>query len=104
MLNAHLCLNVFALLVGTCHIAVILVYFFGCVKDGSKNYISNILSNDKLYMNLMTFFVLLQLTVCFGFVRMHALTSSVTPFTPLAVQPRFFNDKTTLPGSPSDGG
>jgi len=78
MLNAHLCLNVFALLVGTCHIAVILVYFFGCVKDGSKNYISNILSNDKLYMNLMTFFVLLQLTVCFGFVRMHALTSSVT--------------------------
>ena len=78
MLNAHLCLNVFALLVGTGHIAVILVYFFGCVRDGSKNYISNILSNNKLYMNLMTFFVLLQLTACFGFVRMHALTSSVT--------------------------
>ena len=33
-----------------------------------------------------------------------ALTSSVTPLTPLAVQPRLFNDSTTLPGSPSDGG
>ena len=78
MLNPHICLNLFALLVGTCHIAVILVYFFGSLKDGSRNYISHILSNNRLYMNLMTFFVLLQLSVCFVFVRMHALTSSVT--------------------------
>lgn len=78
MLNAHLFLNLFALLVGISHITVILVYFFGCVKESKATYVSDMLNNDKLYMNLMTFFVLLQLTACYGFVRMHALSSNVT--------------------------
>jgi hypothetical protein len=78
MFNAHLCLNVFALLVGVCHITVILVYFFGCVGEGKATYISDILNDNKLYMNLMTFFVLLQLTACYGFVRVHARSSNVT--------------------------
>ena len=48
MFNAHLYLNVFALLVGVCHITVILVYFFGCVGESKAAYISEILNDDKL--------------------------------------------------------
>jgi hypothetical protein len=75
---SHLLFYIFSLAVGTGHLTVILVYFFGLIRDGKVNYISDILSSDKLYMNLMTFFVLLQLTVCFGFVRVHTPASNAT--------------------------
>ena len=69
---------IFSLAVGVGHLTVMLVYFFGLIRDGKVNYISDILSSNKLYMNLMTFFVLLQLTVCFGFVRVHTPASTAT--------------------------
>lgn len=68
----------FSLAVGVGHLAVLLIYFIGLIMDKKVNYISDILSSDKLYLNLMTFFVLLQLTVCFGFVRVHAPISNAT--------------------------
>ena len=76
--TAHVLLSIFALLVGLGHIAVILVYFFGLVRDKKTDFISDILFRDRLYMNLNTFFVLLQLTACFGFVRLHAPFSTAT--------------------------
>jgi hypothetical protein len=69
---ARLVLNVFALLVGVGHAVVIGVYFGGLVSSRTPRYVSNLISSDRVYMNLMTFFVLLQLSVCFGFVRLHA--------------------------------
>jgi hypothetical protein len=72
MQSIHLLWSAFALVVCVCHITVILVYFLGLVKDHEKDYVSSILHHDRLYMNLMTFFVLLQLTACLGFVRIHA--------------------------------
>jgi hypothetical protein len=71
---AHLLLNVLALLVGIGHFVVINIYFWGLVNSGAPQYVSNLISNNKVYMNIMTFFVLLQLSVCFGFVRLHSST------------------------------
>jgi hypothetical protein len=76
MCDAHFILSLFALSVGICHLVVILVYFFGLVHAGTAKYVSSLLSNDAMYMNLMTFFVLLQLTTCFGFVRLHTYWST----------------------------
>ncbi len=77
-ITAHVLLCVFALLVCAGHIAVILVHFFALVRDNRTNYVSDLLNHNKLYMHLMTFFVLLQLTACFGFVRLHAYFSTAT--------------------------
>ena len=76
--TAHILLSVFALLVGLGHISVILVYFFGVIGDNKSDFISDILFRDRFYMNINTFFVLLQLTACFGFVRLHASSSTAT--------------------------
>ena len=79
-ITAHVLLFAFALLVCFGHITVILVHFFGLVGDSNRtdSYVSDLLHHNKLYMNLMTFFVLLQLTACFGFVRLHACWSTAT--------------------------
>ena len=78
MQSAHLLWSAFALTVCVCHITVILVYFMGLVENNETDYVSSILHHNRLYMNLMTFFVLLQLTACLGFVRIHARTSNAT--------------------------
>jgi hypothetical protein len=78
MYTARYLLSIFALLVGTGHITVILVYFLGLFRENKSDYVSDLLKNNVLYMNLMTFFVLLQLTACFGFVRLHAGRSTMT--------------------------
>ena len=80
LITAHVLLFVFALLVCVGHITVILVHFFGLVRNSNRtdSYVSDLLQHNKLYMNLMTFFVLLQLTACFGFVRLHAHWSTAT--------------------------
>lgn len=77
-LVARVLLSLFALVVCVGHISVIFVHFFGLVREHKSDYVSDLLNHNKLYMNLMTFFVLLQLTACFGFVRLHARRSTVT--------------------------
>jgi hypothetical protein len=74
--TAHVLLSVFALTVGVGHMAVILVHLLGLIREGRASFVSDLLSHNRLYMNLNTFFVLLQFTACFGFVRLHSRTSS----------------------------
>jgi hypothetical protein len=69
---AHLVLNLCALLVGGGHFVVIVFYFAGQISLGEGKYVSNLISTDGFYMNIQTFFVLLQFTCCFGFVRLHS--------------------------------
>ena len=69
-------LNVFALLVGVSHFIVIAFFFFGQISIGETKYVSNLISTDGLYMNIQTFFVLLQFTCCFGFVKLHSHRSA----------------------------
>lgn len=68
----------FALVVSFGQFIVLLVYFWELVNDDKSNFVSDLLSHNRLYLNLMTFFVLLQLTACFGFVRLHSRLSSAT--------------------------
>jgi hypothetical protein len=70
-------LSIFALVVGIGHIVVIMVYFFGLIRDNDSEFVSDLLSSDPLYVNIMTFFVLLQLTACFGLVRLNSSRSTL---------------------------
>jgi hypothetical protein len=71
-ITAHVLMTVFAMFVALGHVSVLLVYFFGVVRAKKTDFVSDILSRDRLYMNLNTFFVLLQLSACFALVRFHA--------------------------------
>ena len=72
-------LSLFSLMAGIGQIVVIMVYFFGLLRDNETEFVSDLLSsNDPLFVNVMTFFVLLQLTACFGFVRLHSPDSTST--------------------------
>ena len=74
---ARMMLSLFALVVGFGHIIVIMVYFFGLIRNNDAEFVSDLLSSDQLYVNIMTFFVLLQLTACFGFVRLYSPDSTL---------------------------
>ena len=67
---ARMMLSLFALVVGFGHIIVIMVYFFGLLRNNDAEFVSDLLSSDRLYVNIMTFFVLLQLTACLAYYNM----------------------------------
>ena len=75
---ARVMLSLFSLMAGIGQIVVIMVYFFGLLRDNDSEFVSDLLSSDPLFVNIMTFFVLLQLTACFGFVRIHSPDSTST--------------------------